>query len=180
MHTRLSTIVALGLTGALFVACSNSDGNDDSGGVALVDASGTSLDGPSNPTGPDAGLDGGLGCCPTGFVLYSCTLPGDGGGFACHNPAMGCPSSSMCGAGCDPQVSGRCGCVETQLCIAGDHFDRDLCRCVPDAYAGGPTMDGGTPGRDAACVENVLCIRGDHFDRNLCRCVPDFDGGAQG
>ena len=94
--------------------------------------------------------------------------------MACHNPAMGCASSLTCGQGCDPQVSGRCDCVETQLCIVGDHFDRDLCKCVPDRDAAvlDATVDT-KPKVDTACIDNVLCIRGDHFDTTLCRCVPD-------
>lgn len=176
MHIRLSTTVALCLMGGLLVACSNNDSNEDSGESTHLDASPPIPDSAPGQGGPEVGLDSALGCCPTGFILYSCTLPGDGGGFACHNPAMGCPSSSMCGAGCDPQVSGRCACVETQLCIAGDHFDMDLCKCVPDADAGTTT----DLGKDVACIENVLCIRGDHFDRTLCKCVPDGGGEHSG
>lgn len=100
-------------------------------------------------------------CCPANFDMYSCQQPDGGMGLACHNPAMGCASSAVCGQGCDPVVSGRCQCVETELCIRGDHFDHTLCKCVPDADAG------------ASCVQNVLCIIGDHFDRVLCRCVPN-------
>jgi hypothetical protein len=104
---------------------------------------------PVCPPNPDAGLaspDAGLACCPIGFSLYDCKQPGGGAGFACHNPALGCASSLTCGQGCDPQVSGRCGpdqdagakppvdaaCVDNILCIAGDHFDSTLCKCVPD------------------------------------------------
>jgi len=94
----------------------------------------------------DAGLDAGLACCPTGFLLYGCKEPDGGAGFACHNPALGCASALTCGQGCDPQVSGQCG---------------------PDRDAGA------RPPLDAACVDNVLCILGDHFDPTLCKCVPD-------
>jgi Cys-rich repeat protein len=100
-------------------------------------------------------------CCPRNFDLYSCTKPDGSMGLACHNPAQGCPSSATCGEGCDREVTGRCQCIQTVLCIRGDHFDRDLCKCVPDQDAG------------PVCVQNVLCVRGDHFDRDLCKCVPD-------
>ena len=120
----------------------------------------------------DAGVtssDAGLACCPTGFVLYGCTEPDGGAGFACHNPALGCASSLTCGQGCDPQVSGRCQCVQTGACILGYHPDPTLCQCVPDRDAGAvPPVDA-----QPACVDNVLCIKGDHFDTTLCKCVPD-------
>ena len=68
----------------------------------------------------DAGVanpDAGLACCPVGFELYGCKEQDGGAGFACHNPALGCASSLTCGQGCDPQVSGRCQCVQTDACI---------------------------------------------------------------
>ncbi|HEY5961712.1 MAG TPA: hypothetical protein VIV60_34370 [Polyangiaceae bacterium] len=115
-----------------------------------------------NPPGGDTQGDASTqNCCPANFDLYSCTHPDGSKGLACHNPAMGCPSSRECGQGCDPVVSGRCQCIQNVLCLTGNHFDRDLCKCVPDADAG------------STCVQNVLCIRGDHFDRDLCKCVPD-------
>lgn len=52
---------------------------------------------------PDAGA-----CCPTAWNLYSCTYQDGGEGFACHNPALGCASSTTCGQGCDSIVTGRC------------------------------------------------------------------------
>jgi hypothetical protein len=61
-------------------------------------------------------------------------------------------------------------CVQTELCVVGDHFDRTLCKCVPNT-------DGAV---DAACVQTQLCIRGDHFDRTLCKCVPDVSDGGDG
>jgi len=79
-----------------------------------------------------AAAGGALRCCPTNFDLYSCQQPDGGMGLACHNPALGCASSLTCGQGCDPEVSGRCECVENVLCIRGDHFDHTLCKCVPD------------------------------------------------
>ena len=128
-------------TGSLFIiACPNT--NDDN-----KDASSDSSPTTANP-------DAGLACCPVGFDLYACQPPGGGAGFACHNPAMGCASSQTCGQGCDPQVSGRCACVQTELCIQGDHFDTTLCKCVP-------------------CVDTVMCIQGDRFDTTVCGCVPN-------
>src|SRR5512133_432911 len=99
-------------------------------------------------------------CCPANFDLYPCRQPDGDTGLACHNPAMGCPSSETCGSGCDPVVSGRCECIQNVLCIKGSHFDRALCKCVPDDAT--PT-----------CVQNVLCIRGSHFGQTQCKCVPD-------
>lgn len=53
--------------------------------------------------------DAGGNCCPAGYDLYSCTFPDGGAGQACHNPQLGCASSTTCGQGCDPVVTGRCG-----------------------------------------------------------------------
>ncbi len=79
---------------------------------------------PGGPAGGDAAgegaadaalsVDGGQdarvsGCCPVGFQMTACTFEDGGAGLACHNPAMGCASSSSCGVGCDPVVIGRCG-----------------------------------------------------------------------
>ena len=67
-------------------------------------------------TGTDASLpdasapevaDGGA-CCPANWLLYECQLPNGDPGLACHNPAMGCASSLICGQGCDSVVAGRC------------------------------------------------------------------------
>lgn len=112
-----------------------------------------------------AGAASSLHCCPANFDLYSCNLREGGTGLACHNPAMGCPSSETCGEGCDQVVSGRCECIQNVLCVRGSHFDRTLCKCVPDDTT-------------STCVQNVLCIRGAHFDRTQCKCVPDETGDA--
>ncbi len=72
---------------------------------------------PASGTGEVQGLIGAVGdggadagaCCPAGWLMYACTNPGDAGaGLACHNPSLGCPSSTTCGAGCDGVVTGRC------------------------------------------------------------------------
>ncbi len=60
------------------------------------------------PACGDAGSGGGS-CCPTGWDLYSCTFPDGGAGQACHNPQIGAASSTTCGVGVDPVVTGRCG-----------------------------------------------------------------------
>jgi mono/diheme cytochrome c family protein len=49
-----------------------------------------------------------VACCPSGWLMYSCTFPDGGQGLACHNPALGCASALVCGAGCDPVVAGQC------------------------------------------------------------------------
>jgi hypothetical protein len=56
---------------------------------------------------PDAGADGGA-CCPSSWLMYGCTYSDGGAGLNCHNPALGCASSTTCGAGCDTAVAGRC------------------------------------------------------------------------
>jgi hypothetical protein len=60
----------------------------------------------SGPT-PDAGADAGA-CCPANWLMYGCTYSDGGAGLSCHNPALGCASSTTCGAGCDTAVAGRC------------------------------------------------------------------------
>lgn len=53
--------------------------------------------------------DGGASaCCPIGWSYYDCTFPDGGAGHACHNPALGCASSSICGEGCDSVVTSVC------------------------------------------------------------------------
>lgn len=60
---------------------------------------------------PTSTVDGSIGstdCCPSSWSMYGCTYADGGAGFACHNPMMGCPSSTTCGEGCDAVVRGRC------------------------------------------------------------------------
>lgn len=105
-----------------------------------------------------SGTEGALsarGCCPAGFELHSCRAPGGRTGLACHDPALSCASSRTCGVGCDPQVSGRCQCVQKAPCVRGDHFDRVKCHCVPDAAGtggsgGGQNGSGGKIGSGGA------------------------------
>ena len=176
MRNHHFNVLALVLGSLFIVACPSShDANTDASSDA---ASVTSTDGPLkldltpaldlSTASPDAAL----ACCPTGFDLYDCQIPDGGTGLACHNPAMGCASSQTCGQGCDPQVSGRCACVQTELCIQGDHFDSTLCKCVPSEDAGT------VPDAKPTCVDNVLCIQGDHFDTTLCKCIPNEDAGT--
>jgi hypothetical protein len=47
-------------------------------------------------------------CCPVGWDLSTCTFMDGGAGQQCHNPALGCASSTTCGQGCDSVVTGRC------------------------------------------------------------------------
>jgi len=115
--------VLLLATGGLFIAaCPN--GNDTNRDANNNDAlAGTNKDGPPNLDSTTPSSDAGLACCPSGSILYDCQEPGGGAGFACHNPALGCASSLTCGQGCDPQVSGRCQCVQTDTCALGYHPD---------------------------------------------------------
>jgi hypothetical protein len=59
-------------------------------------------------SGPAGGGSDASACCPAGWDLYSCTYPDGGAGSACHNPQLGCASSTICGQGCDSVVTGRC------------------------------------------------------------------------
>ncbi len=61
----------------------------------------------TNDVGDGGGSDAGK-CCPVGYDLYSCSLNAGGTAQACHNPALGCPSSLTCGVGCDYITTGRC------------------------------------------------------------------------
>jgi hypothetical protein len=103
---------------------------------AVADSGTTTGDAGATDTGPatDAG-----DCCPATFDLYSCTFPDGGAGQACHNPAMGCSSSTTCGEGCDPVVTGRCGgptltwyttCGDP-VCPAADGGNEDAGVCAP-------------------------------------------------
>jgi hypothetical protein len=69
-------------------------------------------------------------CCPVGWTMYSCQEENGGTGFNCHNPAMGCASSLICGQGCDMEVTGACPVCDPFVCPAGQVFNRTLCRCV--------------------------------------------------
>jgi Bacterial Ig-like domain (group 2) len=118
--------------------------------------------------GTTTGTPGGdLGCCPDGWDLYPCTFAGGGTGLACHNPAMGCPSSEVCGEGCDSVVTGTCdGCSDGcgYICVSGTPLPTpnapgcDVCDgrgCVlPDGLSGNclVQLDG------CACVPEVTPI----------------------
>jgi hypothetical protein len=91
-------------------------GSDGEGGArdgGTADQTGSDDGGVSSDGGEssDAGVSadtGGAGCCPTDWTMYGCTFPEGGTGLACHNPALDCASSNVCGVGCDRIVSGRC------------------------------------------------------------------------
>lgn len=91
--------------------------------------------------------------------------------------SMGCrpvshPPPPVAGAGGAPV------CVDTQLCIRGDHWDSVRCMCVPDETAGvGASGVGGASGAPA-CIENQLCVRGSHWDTVECKCVMDADNSC--
>jgi len=172
MRNHQSHGLALALGSLFIIACpgpSTNDANIDANSDTMT---ASSTDGPPALDLSAASPETALACCPTGFGLYTCQIPNGAAGWACHNPAMGCASSQTCGQGCDPQVSGRCACVQTELCVQGDRFDTALCKCVPN-------VDAGTvPDAKPTCVDNVLCIQGDHFDSALCKCVPNVDAGT--
>jgi hypothetical protein len=169
MPTDHLKVLALAASCLLITACPTTSADTDASNDT---STANSRDGSSSMDLTTESPDAGLACCPIGFDLYACQEPDGRAGFACHNPAMGCASSQTCGQGCDSQVSGRCACVQTDLCIRGDHFDTTLCKCVPDQDAG--TVFDTNP----ACIDAVLCILGDHFDATLCKCVPDREAGT--
>lgn len=179
MRTRLSMIFAL-----TWLACAPAPNDDATAPVeqALSTA----------PTPAPAAR-----CCPTDWDMYTCKQPSGGSGYNCHNPQLACPSSLICGVGCDFEVTGRCKCVQNVVCVKGDRWDPVTCKCVPactpkDCGAPPPVAicpDGSAPPLSCepdattnmcrwhvgpcACVQNVVCVKGDHWDSQLCRCVPD-------
>jgi len=118
-------------------------------GVALAACSSTEIPaGQDNGlTGSDSGTDAG-NCCPTGSNVYACTFSNGGAGFACHDPAKGCASSTTCGEGCDPVVTGACGAV------GGDSGPSDLHWYTTCGYPVCDVSDGGGAPLDAgpACA----------------------------
>jgi hypothetical protein len=92
----------------------SSSGGSASGSSSGAGSSGSSSSGSGSGSGGSSSSgasssSGGSDCCPSGYTLYACTYPDGGSGQACHNPALGCASSTTCGQGCDPVVSGTCG-----------------------------------------------------------------------
>lgn len=80
----------------------------------------------------------------------------------CHGTGRGEDAGQAGSAGSAPI------CVQTQLCVRGDHWDTETCSCVPDAVDGSGGAGGG-----GVCIQNVVCVTTAHFDRELCRCVPN-------
>jgi hypothetical protein len=108
-------------------------------------------------------------CCPASFDMYSCEEENGGTGSNCHNPALACPSSSICGkGGCDFEVSGRCPVCDPSVCPTGEVFSRDLCQCVGCVTAAdctGPLPqlcevcpDGSTGCAHWSCVANACDV----------------------
>jgi hypothetical protein len=112
-------------------------------------------------------------CCPAGYDLYACTFADGGTGQACHNPAMGCASSTTCGLGCDPVVNGRCG--EDAGGIDASQADAPLADTGADAALLDVAVDASAvdacPG--LGCFPN--CPNGVLKDKNgcdTCQCAP--------
>jgi hypothetical protein len=88
----------------------SSSGTTSSSGAGSGSGSGSSSSsGTASSSGGTSSSSGGGGCCPTGYDMYTCTYPGGAAGYACHNPALGCASSTTCGQGCDQAHGGVCG-----------------------------------------------------------------------
>jgi hypothetical protein len=115
MTRRSYVIGALVVGSSVAVACSSSEipaGLDDGVEAGGDCAAGNSVCAVTPDAGNDASGGGGQdagGCCPPGWDLYTCAFADGGAGQACHNPQLGCASSTTCGQGCDPVVTGRCG-----------------------------------------------------------------------
>jgi hypothetical protein len=88
------------------------------------------------------------------------------GACAPKGPACGgiaarpCPGAGQCADdpsdNCDPNQGGAdcggiCSCIETQLCVRGDHFDSDpaVCACVPDVT---------NPCAAVLCLAGTVCV----------------------
>jgi len=69
-------------------------------------------------------------CCPAGWDMYSCREENGGTGLNCHNPRLACPSSLICGVGCDFEVTGVCPVCDPVVCPQGQTWDSALCKCV--------------------------------------------------
>ncbi len=111
-------------------ACVSAQGGPCGGTIANPCQCGAGL--VCQSSGPDVGgtCEPPRTCCPSGWQLYSCTDVDGGAGFNCHNPALGCPSSTTCGGGCDTRVTGTCPVCDPIPCPAGEVFDSSQCTCV--------------------------------------------------
>jgi hypothetical protein len=69
-------------------------------------------------------------CCPVTWDMYQCKEENGGSGFNCHDPSRACPSSAVCGGGCDFEVSGRCPVCDPLVCPAGQVWDSVRCKCI--------------------------------------------------
>ncbi len=104
----------------------------------------------------DGGSGGPETCCPAGWDLYSCTFTDGGSGQACHNPELGCASSSTCGEGCDQVVTGRC---ESDGGTSGDGGSAGLQWYTTCGYpVCGPGGDGGS-GDDGCPAAGTPCAQ---------------------
>ena len=97
----VSILTGGGCSGEVPIGLQGQDGGSSSSGSSGGSGSSSSSSGSST-----SGSSG--DCCPDGWDLYACSFADGGAGMACHNPAMGCASSSTCGSGCDAVVSGSC------------------------------------------------------------------------
>lgn len=168
MNRIVSAVGALVL-GACFLGACN--------GATIPAGDDTAADSGSECSSGEPGCGGAADagdCCPAGYDLYACTFPDGGAGQACHNPQLGCASSTTCGMGCDPVVTGRCGgggggdaapppadgcpglgCFPN--CPNGvlkDSSGCDTCQCAPTWFTTcGYPVCGGPEGDDAGAVD---------------------------
>jgi hypothetical protein len=99
--------------------------------------------------------------------------------FACGEPdSTSDEATAKTGASAGQETADAAGqdaCVQRVFCILIDHWDSQLCRCVPNFDAGPPVApDAGSDG----CDKRALCIDGFHWDLTSCACVPDVDAGG--
>jgi hypothetical protein len=126
-------------------------------------------------------------CCPTDWTMYGCTFPDGGTALACHNPALGCASSNVCGLGCDSIVFGRCEDASVSRTDAGcigppPTNGCNTCLCEGTTWICGTTQcppapqDAATDAAPRVMCGLVTCGPGEWCDTGAssptCRCGP--------
>jgi hypothetical protein len=141
--------------------------------------------------GSEAGDGSAEACCPSEWSMYGCLYLDGGSGLACHNPAMGCASSNVCGQGCDKVVSRRCGATGDLGC-AGPRPTSPcgFCTCNGNIWVCSgtqcPPPDTEAGSRDAAITScgAATCGAGEWCDTTgaspTCRCGQTGNGCGSG
>jgi hypothetical protein len=183
---------AAGCTAGVFVPIGdNVDGSTDAGGSSGSGSSGSGSSGSgssgSGSSGSGSSGSGAGSCCPTGWEAYSCTYADGGAGFACHDPAKGCASTTTCGGGCDPVATGDCGGSgpgDASSSSGSDSSSPDGGSCCPAGWSmyscndsdGGAGLACHDPAR--GCASSLTCGMG--CDAVVTGRCGDSDGGDGG